>query len=84
MIATVLYSAAVHAVFVAKPRYNFPPLPLLVAAGCAGAVLLWREWRAPVGNAEQSPLSRMPGRRPTMRQRAAGELDERRERGRRT
>ena len=43
LLATVLYSALLHAVFVAKPRYNLPPLPLLMAAGAAAAVLLWRE-----------------------------------------
>ena len=31
LLATVLYSALLHAVFVAKPRYNLPPLPLLMA-----------------------------------------------------
>jgi hypothetical protein len=45
-LTTVLYSAGLHAVFVAKPRYNLPPLPLLVAAGCAGVVLLWRSTRS--------------------------------------
>ncbi len=43
LLSTVLYSALLHAVFVAKPRYNLPPLPLLMAAGAAAAVLLWRD-----------------------------------------
>ena len=36
LLATVLYSAAVHAVFVAKPRYNLPPLPLLESPAAPG------------------------------------------------
>jgi 4-amino-4-deoxy-L-arabinose transferase-like glycosyltransferase len=40
LLGIVLYSALVHAVFVAKPRYNLPPLPLLIAAGAAAGVVL--------------------------------------------
>jgi hypothetical protein len=36
----VLYSALVHAVFVAKPRYNLPPLPLLMICACVATALL--------------------------------------------
>jgi dolichyl-phosphate-mannose-protein mannosyltransferase len=46
MLSIVLYSALVHAVFVAKPRYNLPPLPLLMVSTCASCALLYAWWRA--------------------------------------
>jgi hypothetical protein len=45
LLTPVAYTALLHAVFVAKARYNLPPLPLLAAAGCAGAVWLYRDRR---------------------------------------
>ena len=45
LLGIVLYSALVHAVFVAKPRYNLPPLPLLMVCACASTALLVAWWR---------------------------------------
>jgi len=39
-----LYSALMHALLVAKPRYNMPPFALLVASGCVAAAWLLHEW----------------------------------------
>lgn len=41
-----LYSTALHALVVAKPRYNVPLMPLLIAAGAAAAGLLWARRQA--------------------------------------
>jgi 4-amino-4-deoxy-L-arabinose transferase-like glycosyltransferase len=40
-----LYSALMHAVLVAKPRYNMPPFALLVVCGCVSAAWLVAEHR---------------------------------------
>jgi formate-dependent nitrite reductase membrane component NrfD len=53
LLGIVLYSGLVHAVFVAKPRYNLPPLPLLMICTCASTALLWAWWRGRV----RQPLS---------------------------
>jgi hypothetical protein len=42
ILATLAYATLLHAVFVSKPRYALPLLPLLVAGGLAGAATLWR------------------------------------------
>jgi hypothetical protein len=42
LLLPVLLSTAVNAAFVAQARHNLRVLPLLVAAGAAGAVLAWR------------------------------------------
>jgi hypothetical protein len=36
------YGAALHAVLVSQARYNLPLMPLVIAAGVAGAALAWR------------------------------------------
>lgn len=36
---TLLYGTALHGIFVSQARYNLPLMPILVAAGVAGAVL---------------------------------------------
>ena len=47
MLAVILgYSTVLHAVVVAKPRYNLPLMPLLVAGGVAGAALAGAQLRA--------------------------------------
>jgi 4-amino-4-deoxy-L-arabinose transferase-like glycosyltransferase len=46
IVGIVLYSALVHAVFVAKPRYNLPPLPLLMVCATASTAMLWAWWRS--------------------------------------
>jgi hypothetical protein len=42
LLAIPAYSSLLHAVVVSRPRYNLTLLPLLLAAGCAAAVLLVR------------------------------------------
>jgi len=39
-LALIGYSMLLHAVFVAKPRYNLPLMPLLVVGGVAAAFVL--------------------------------------------
>lgn len=46
LLSVPLYSALLHAVLVAKPRYNLPPFALLVACGCVAAAWLWADRRA--------------------------------------
>ena len=46
LLSVPLYSALMHAVLVAKPRYNMPPFALLVACGCVAAAWLLSERRA--------------------------------------
>ena len=55
LLSIVLYSALVHAVFVAKPRYNLPPLPLLMVCASASTALLLAWWRS--RGAIKGPLS---------------------------
>ena len=40
ILTVLLYSTLLHALVVAKPRYNLPLMPLLIAGGAAGVVLL--------------------------------------------
>ena len=46
LLVPVLFSTAVNAAFVAQARHNLRVLPLLIAAGAAGAVLVHRELAA--------------------------------------
>jgi 4-amino-4-deoxy-L-arabinose transferase-like glycosyltransferase len=43
MLATCLYSTALHMIVVSQGRYNLPLMPALIAAGAAGLVLWRRE-----------------------------------------
>ena len=45
LMVPVLLSTAVNAAFVAQARHNLRVLPLLIAAGAAGAVIAWRAVR---------------------------------------
>jgi hypothetical protein len=42
LLITVLYVAALHVVMPAEPRFNVPVMPVLFAAGAAGAAMLVR------------------------------------------
>ena len=59
LLGIVLYSALVHAVFVAKPRYNLPPLPLLMVCACASTALLWAWWSSREASVKR-PLTETP------------------------
>ena len=54
LISVPLYSALMHAVLVAKPRYNMPPFALLVACGCVAAAWLIHERRSATAGAQPS------------------------------
>ncbi len=49
LLIPVLLSTLVQAIFVAQARHNLRVLPLLIAAGAAGAVLAWRVLRDRAG-----------------------------------
>lgn len=44
ILAAIAYGTALHLLVVAFPRYNLPLMPLLIAAGAAGAVCAQRAW----------------------------------------
>jgi hypothetical protein len=55
-----LYSALMHAILVAKPRYNMPPFALLVVCGCVAAA--WLLARRQAGSAPSTYRLARPNR----------------------
>jgi 4-amino-4-deoxy-L-arabinose transferase-like glycosyltransferase len=48
-LALIAYSMLLHAVFVAKPRYALPLIPLLIAGGVVAGFVLFERWQASRG-----------------------------------
>jgi 4-amino-4-deoxy-L-arabinose transferase-like glycosyltransferase len=60
----VAYSMLMHAVFVAKPRYNLPLMPVLIAGGVIAAGALLRRHRPQHVHAGGAPAGRDGGEHP--------------------